>query len=108
MPKAVTEGSSLFRKLFRIRSRWFFRNLLPVQSFTWSDYAVEPNNLYTYRVVPVFGKPGELTYGDELVLEKVKPEPLKDRKHKVLSTGVRQPARLMLLDSTTLSPTINH
>lgn len=58
-------------------------NLFPVQSFTWSDYAVEPNNLYSYRVVPVFGKPGELTYGDELVLEKVKPEPLKDRKHEI-------------------------
>ncbi len=34
-------------------------------------------------MVPVFGKPGELIYGDELILEKIKPEPLKDKKHEI-------------------------
>jgi phosphatidylserine/phosphatidylglycerophosphate/cardiolipin synthase-like enzyme len=58
-------------------------NLFPIQSFTWSDYAIEPGNSYTYKIVPVFGTPGKLTYGDELILEKIKPEPLKHDVHEI-------------------------
>lgn len=32
----------------------------PIQSFMWSDYVVDPKTTYTYRVVPVYGKPGAL------------------------------------------------
>jgi phosphatidylserine/phosphatidylglycerophosphate/cardiolipin synthase-like enzyme len=29
----------------------------PIQLFMWSDYSASPNTAYTYRVVPVYGKP---------------------------------------------------
>ncbi len=38
----------------------------PLQSFMWSDYVVEPNTEYTYRVVPVYGEPGALETGDSV------------------------------------------
>lgn len=58
-------------------------NLHPIQSFTWSDYAVETDRIYTYKVVPVFGTPDKPKYGDELLLEKIKPEPIKDKLHEI-------------------------
>lgn len=58
-------------------------NLFPIQSFTWSDYSVEPGRLYTYKIVPVFGGPGNISYGEELILSKVKPEPLKNVLHEI-------------------------
>lgn len=57
-------------------------NLHPWQSFVWADYAVEPDYIYKYKIVPVFGKPQKLTYGDELKIT-VKPEPIKDKLHEV-------------------------
>jgi phosphatidylserine/phosphatidylglycerophosphate/cardiolipin synthase-like enzyme len=54
----------------------------PWQSFTWADYAVEPDNSYKYKVVPVFGKPGKLILGEELTI-KVSPEPVKDSMHEI-------------------------
>ncbi len=57
-------------------------NLHPIQSFTWADYAVEPDKIYKYKILPVLGKPDDLRYGDELKIT-VKPEPLKDIKHEI-------------------------
>ena len=54
----------------------------PWQSFTWTDYAVEPGQQYRYKILPVFGKPGKLTYGDELEI-KVKPEPVQHELHEI-------------------------
>ncbi|OQP49553.1 hypothetical protein A4D02_28590 [Niastella koreensis] len=57
-------------------------NLHPIQSFTWADYAVEPEYSYQYKVLPVYGTPSKLKYGEELVL-KVHPEQLKDNLHEI-------------------------
>jgi len=35
----------------------------PIQAFMWGDYVVDPNKTYTYRVVPVYGKPEALEPG---------------------------------------------
>jgi phosphatidylserine/phosphatidylglycerophosphate/cardiolipin synthase-like enzyme len=57
-------------------------NIHPWQSFTWADYSIEQDRSYKYKVVPVFGSPGKLTYGDELTI-KVEPEPYKNSMHEV-------------------------
>lgn len=54
----------------------------PIQSFTWADFAVEPGKMYKYKVVPVFGKPKDLTYGNALELP-VKVEPLNHDMHEI-------------------------
>ena len=38
----------------------------PLQSFRWLDSTLEPQHRYAYRVVPVYGRPGDLEYGDEI------------------------------------------
>ena len=35
----------------------------PIQSFMWSDYVVDSGKTYTYRVIPVYGKPEALIKG---------------------------------------------
>ena len=57
-------------------------NLHPIQSFTWADYGVEPEYRYQYKVMPVFGTPTKLKYGEELII-KVTPEPVKDKLHEI-------------------------
>ncbi len=32
----------------------------PIQSFLWGDYTAEPNTLYRFTVVPMYGRPGAL------------------------------------------------
>jgi len=32
----------------------------PVQSFLWGDYTAKPHHKYTYKVVPLYGKPTEI------------------------------------------------
>jgi len=36
----------------------------PIQAFLWGDYAAHSGREYTYRVVPMYGRPGALTQGD--------------------------------------------
>ncbi len=33
----------------------------PFQAFQWADYSAKPGYSYRYRVIPMYGKPGELT-----------------------------------------------
>ncbi|MEP6514478.1 MAG: phospholipase D-like domain-containing protein [Parafilimonas sp.] len=40
----------------------------PVQSFMWEDFSVKSAHDYSYRVIPVFGKPQKLEYGKECTL----------------------------------------
>jgi phosphatidylserine/phosphatidylglycerophosphate/cardiolipin synthase-like enzyme len=40
----------------------------PFQSFQWGDYTAKSEHSYSYRIVPMYGKPGALTDGDALVL----------------------------------------
>ena len=35
----------------------------PIQSFRWADYTVQPNHVYTYKVVPLTGTPTNLQQG---------------------------------------------
>jgi phosphatidylserine/phosphatidylglycerophosphate/cardiolipin synthase-like enzyme len=51
----------------------------PIQSFLWGDYTAEPGARYTFRVVPKYGKPGQLRSrpDDEIVVE-VETEPEAD------------------------------
>src|SRR5919112_1406854 len=35
-------------------------NTAPIQKFRWSDYTVFPETTYTYRIHPVYGRPGAL------------------------------------------------
>lgn len=54
----------------------------PVQSFTWADFTAKPNHKYAYKIVPVYGTPKNLQYGDELIVE-ITTEPLEDAKHEI-------------------------
>lgn len=38
----------------------------PVQSFNWSDYTAKADHKYTYKIVPVYGKPKNMTYGEAI------------------------------------------
>ena len=33
----------------------------PLQTFQWSDYSAKPNHDYTYKIIPLYGKPNQLT-----------------------------------------------
>ncbi|HEX6901659.1 MAG TPA: phospholipase D-like domain-containing protein [Thermoanaerobaculia bacterium] len=35
----------------------------PIQGFLWGDWAAKPDRSYTYSVLPVYGKPGDLKHG---------------------------------------------
>ena len=41
----------------------------PVQSFFWEDFTVKYNHKYVYHVIPVYGKPKNLVYGDEVAVD---------------------------------------
>ncbi|RYG98592.1 MAG: hypothetical protein EON58_06655 [Alphaproteobacteria bacterium] len=41
----------------------------PFQAFQWCDYTAKPDYDYSYRVIPLFGKPGDLTEGDALTVK---------------------------------------
>lgn len=54
----------------------------PIQTFIWGDYTVEPGKTYTYKVVPVYGKPKKLVYGDAVEVE-ITAETLEDDQHEI-------------------------
>lgn len=54
----------------------------PFQAFQWADYAVKPGYRYRYRVIPMYGKPGELAGKAETVVT-IETEPLTGGKHDV-------------------------
>jgi phosphatidylserine/phosphatidylglycerophosphate/cardiolipin synthase-like enzyme len=54
----------------------------PIQAFMWGDYVVNPNTNYTYKVLPVYGKPEALKYGKGLEVS-VKTEDPENKKHAV-------------------------
>ena len=41
----------------------------PFQDFKWGDYSTEPGNNYTYNVVPMYGRPGQLQQGDSVTVD---------------------------------------
>lgn len=41
----------------------------PIQSFLWGDYTAKPEHHYQYTVVPVYGKPKKLEYGEGIKLD---------------------------------------
>ncbi|MBL8326321.1 MAG: hypothetical protein JNJ89_15325 [Rubrivivax sp.] len=57
----------------------FRTDRFPVQSFLWGDYTAEPATGYTLRIMPRYGKPGQLksVAGDEVVVT-VRTEPEDD------------------------------
>lgn len=54
----------------------------PIQDFLWSDFTPKPGRKYTYRVVPVFGKPKNLEYGKGVSID-VETEKESSGKHAV-------------------------
>jgi phosphatidylserine/phosphatidylglycerophosphate/cardiolipin synthase-like enzyme len=54
----------------------------PIQSFIWGDYTVEPGKKYTYKVVPIYGKPKNLVHGDAVEVD-ITAEPLEDPGHEI-------------------------
>ncbi|GAB2556413.1 phospholipase D-like domain-containing protein [Spirosoma areae] len=54
----------------------------PFQSFQWSDYSVEPGQLYTYTVVPLYGSPTHLTEGEANAVT-IKTEPITGNVHSI-------------------------
>lgn len=42
------------------KPRRFDTSEFPIQSFLWSDYTAEPDTLYRFSVVPMYGRPGAL------------------------------------------------
>jgi hypothetical protein len=57
-------------------------HLHPVQSFLWKDFTAWPNNSYTYKITPVFGKPKSPEYGTSEELQ-ITTEPYMSGKHGV-------------------------
>jgi phosphatidylserine/phosphatidylglycerophosphate/cardiolipin synthase-like enzyme len=43
------------------KPRRFYTNEFPIQSFLWGDYGALPDTLYHFRIVPMYGKPGDLS-----------------------------------------------
>lgn len=54
----------------------------PVQSFTWQDFTVKDAHDYVYHVIPVYGKPAKLTYGNSCALP-LSTEPKQGKVHSV-------------------------
>jgi phosphatidylserine/phosphatidylglycerophosphate/cardiolipin synthase-like enzyme len=54
----------------------------PIQSMMWGDYTVGPGRTYKFRVIPVYGAPGNLKPGAAVELQ-VKTEDPDDGKHAV-------------------------
>ena len=48
----------------------------PIQAFMWSDYVVDPNHTYTYKIEPVYGAPDDLEHrpGVEVTITTEDPE----------------------------------
>ncbi len=40
----------------------------PIQSFMWGDYTSKPGYKYTFTVRPVYGKPRDLKYGEDVIV----------------------------------------
>jgi phosphatidylserine/phosphatidylglycerophosphate/cardiolipin synthase-like enzyme len=53
-----------------------------LQTFQWSDYVVDPNTTYTYRVVPVYGTPAKPKPGEPVEV-RIKTENPEDQTHAV-------------------------
>ena len=54
----------------------------PIQDFLWSDFTAKPGRTYVYKVVPVFGKPKNLKYGNGVSVE-VKTEKEESTTHSI-------------------------
>lgn len=54
----------------------------PIQKFVWGDYTTKPNTEYIYKVVPVYGKPKNLTFGEEINLD-IKTENEDNQEHAI-------------------------
>jgi phosphatidylserine/phosphatidylglycerophosphate/cardiolipin synthase-like enzyme len=54
----------------------------PIQSFLWGYYGAEPGNSYEFIIRPVYGKPGDLRYGNDITIT-VKTENEDEGKHAV-------------------------
>lgn len=54
----------------------------PLQTFQWSDYSAKPEHDYTYTVIPLYGRPTELTEGTGLSL-RIATEPEWGKRHSV-------------------------
>lgn len=60
----VLGGGKIFQGVHRESQRRTARSdKAPIQGFMWSDYSTDPDILYTYRVVPVYGTPDTLKPG---------------------------------------------
>ncbi len=54
----------------------------PFQAFQWADYSAKPGYKYKYRVIPMYGRPGELTEKAATNVT-IETEPLSGAKHDV-------------------------
>ncbi|NOQ28104.1 MAG: hypothetical protein GQ564_22300 [Bacteroidales bacterium] len=54
----------------------------PIQAFMWSDYVVDPNTSYTYKIVPIYGNKDELKPGEALEIN-IKTEDPEDNTHAI-------------------------
>jgi len=54
----------------------------PIQKFLWGDYSAKPDHKYTYRVMPVYGKPKDLQHSSPIDV-KVSTESESKGKHAV-------------------------
>ena len=54
----------------------------PLQGFLWSDYAVKAGCDYTYKVVPMYGSPGNLVEGEGVSI-RFSAEPESDAHHSI-------------------------
>ncbi|MGF7079608.1 phospholipase D-like domain-containing protein [Mucilaginibacter sp. UYCu711] len=46
-----------------VKGQLFDTDKQPIQSCYWEDFSVKPTHKYIYHIIPVYGKPKNLTYG---------------------------------------------
>lgn len=63
---AWVEGFKSFKQANLPRGKLSPTNEQPIQAFLWGDYTVRKDHQYTYRIVAMRGKPGELHESDEV------------------------------------------
>lgn len=60
----------------------------PIQAFMWSDYVVDPNTNYTYKIVPVYGNKDELKPGEALEINIKTEDPVENTHAIFFNRGV--------------------
>jgi hypothetical protein len=81
-------GFKSFKQTNLPRGTLALTNEQPIQAFLWGDYAVRKDHKYTYRIVAMRGKPGELHESDEVSVTVQMEKEKKEGHHIYFNRGI--------------------